>query len=415
MSFGMRIGLRGSPLRGLVGALVTLTLVPLGQAQQSNHARKETLVIGELAGRVDLRELTVPTRLGVFPVLGAGNGKPFQVINHTPRRLEVEFTRPGLLDTRNPRRLTFRFYENERALISALILDEVDFAVLENEASALEVAQSNRHFLPLPVLMPKNHVKLVCYNHRKPFLRSRAVRRALSYAIDHRAIIARFLGGKANLAVGPFDNDSPLYNSGMDDYRHDPRKALRLLAAEGWRDSDGDGILDRDGRRLSLQLLYLKGVILDAAIARQIKINLLEIGIDVQPRPLTRREINARLAAGDFDAVLMDYTFSEDIESLAEFFSAAGPHNYMGYQSTTFERYLRFFNEARDPDQKVTLVKSMQRVINQDQPVTFLYFKWWTHYLINTRRLANYRDVEDNKGRIRPFDEWILLDDRGRQ
>ncbi len=406
-AFGKKASVLGRVQRSLL-LLASLCFGLSASAQESNHHNKPTLVIGELIGRVDFRQMTIPTRYGTVLVFGTGNGKPFKVVTHNPTRLELEFYPSVLRKPGNPERIVYKFYENERALISALILDEVDFAMLENERSALEVTQSNPRFLPLPVLMPKNHVKLVIYNHRNPVLASRNVRQALSYAIDHRAVIRRLMDGKANLALGPFDNDSPLYNSHMESYKHSPRKAMQLLTEAGWRHQDGDGILDKNGKKLSFTLFYQKGLFLDAAVARQIKINLLEIGVEVNPKPLTLSEINDRLATHDFDAVLTQHTFAENIEALQAFFGRNGALNYMGYTSKTFEYYAKFFLETGNPQQKRTLIKSMQRVINQDQPVTFLYFKWWTHYLINTEKLANYRDLKDVKGRILPFDEWII-------
>ncbi|HEX9653161.1 MAG TPA: GxGYxYP domain-containing protein, partial [bacterium] len=71
----------------------------------------------------------------------------------------------------------------------------------------------------------------------------------------------------------------------------------------------------------------------------------------------------------------------------------------------TFENYLKFYHDVDDPSRKETLIKSMQGVINREQPATFLYFKWLTHYMINVNKFDNYRDV---RGGLRPFDEWIL-------
>ncbi|NIR51320.1 hypothetical protein GWO43_22295 [candidate division KSB1 bacterium] len=375
-------------------------------AQETNHRDGRTLVVGELLGRVDIREMKLPTTEGLFPVYGSGNHKPFHILDQTPNRVELEFNRAADILGNNPKRIAYKFYETERALISALILDEVDFAILESEESAAEVAKSNHHFLPLPVTMPSNKVKLICYNHRNAIFESSKVRMALAYAINHDRIIKKIiLGGKANLAYGPFDSDSPLYNSDMISYKYDPKKAIVLLAQEGWRDVNGDGIIEKNGVPFKFDFYYRKGLSLDEQISRQIKISLIQIGIEINPKPLTKIKLNNKLASHEFDAVLMDRTFEENVESLEAFFSDTGMKNYMGYHNSTFQNYLKFFHEAKDPDRKVTLIKGMQRVVNRDQPVTFLYFKWWTHYVINVQKFGNFRD---DRGRIRPFDEWII-------
>ncbi|MFQ6113468.1 MAG: ABC transporter substrate-binding protein [bacterium] len=356
-------------------------------------------------GRTDVREVKILTSQGYVPLLSVGNEKPFELIKNTPRQLVLQYHLTDSFESNNPNQIVYQFYESERALISALILDEVDFAILENEASALEVRKSNAHFLPLPRQMEPNTVKMICYNNRNDFLKSRKVRQALSYAINRDKIIKRLLGGKAYAAKGPFDSDSPLYTSGLESYSYDPKKAIRLLFEVGIVDSDRDGILDKSGKPLRFSLFYQKGLILDEAISRLIKIDLIKIGVDVNPKPLTKKEINDNLRSGTFEAVLMDHTFENNVQSLEDFFSADGSMNYPGYRSSIFETRSRFYHQTENPGTRKTLIKSMQIVVNEDQPVNFLYFKWNTHYMINIRKLDNYRD---SQGNIRPYEEWII-------
>ncbi len=385
-----------------------------GQDRASQFQRQ--VIVGDLVGRTDLRDLRIETSQGSFPIMSHGNGKPFVVFSRSSNEVVLQFySLRGLTDA-NPNTIIIRLYETERALISALILDEVDFAVLENEVSAIEASKSNSHFLPLPVQMIPNTVKLVAYNNRHPLLRSSKIRKAISYGIDHGYIIKKIiLGGKANIARGPFDDDSPLYNSGMKSYRYNPKMALQILAEEGWRDSNRDGVLDKNGEPFVLNLYYQKGLRIDVAVSRIIKINLIKLGIDVRPKPLAKSEMNDRLASGAFEAVLLDHTFENNIESLSDFLSEHGAMNYTGYRSATVENYIRFYHEATDPKRKKTLIKGIQSVVNEDQPVSFLYFKWLTHDLVNVEKFQNIRYTEGpRRGSIRPFEEWIFRQTDGR-
>ncbi len=378
-------------------------------AQSGNHQTARLIVVGDLVGRTDVRELQVPTRIGRMTLSASGNGKPFEIVNRTVQMLELQYHSTFPLDQNNPNKIIYKFYETERALISALILEEVDFAVLENEISAAEVSQANTHFLPYPLSMEPNTVKLIVYNHSNPILKTAKVRLALTYGINRDNIVKKIIfGGKADIARGPFDEKSPSYNPGMESYKFNPKIAIALLLESGWTDTDSDGILDKGGEPFRINLSYQKGLSIDEEISRQIKINLIKIGIDVVPRPVPKSRINDQLASGDFDAVLMDYTFEDKVESLQSFFSAIGENNFMGFRNSTLENYLKFYYELEDPARKATLLKSMQSVINREQPVTFLYFKWLTHYLINVNKFDNFRDVRDARGRLRPFDQWII-------
>ncbi|MFQ5824617.1 MAG: ABC transporter substrate-binding protein [bacterium] len=374
-------------------------------AQEHNHRNNRQLIIGDLVGRTDIRDTKILTKQGHVSIFDNGNQKPFELIKSTPKQLVLQYHLTDGFKFNNPIQIVYKFYETERALISALILDEVDFAILENEASALEVKKSNAHFLPLPRQMAPNTVKMICYNNRKDFLKIRKVRLALSYAIDRAQIIKRLIGGKANAAKGPFDSDSPLFKSGLYSYYYHPKKAIQLLFEAGVVDSDGDGIRDISGKPLRFNLYYQKGVILDEAISRLIKINLLKIGVDINPKPLTKSELNKHLDSKEFDAVLMDYTFENNFQKMENFFSSHGSMNYMGYRNRTFENYVKDYKETMNTKIRKNLLKSMQVVINNDQPVNFLYFKWNTHYMININKFDNYRD---KRGNIRPYEEWII-------
>ncbi len=367
------------------------------------------VVIGDLLGRTDVRNLKVLTSHGLFPVTTEGNGKPFSVFTRSDNRVVLRYHETENSDKVRPNTLIYKFYDTERALITALILEEVDVALLESEESALEVSRSNRHFLPYPLPMQPNTAKLIIYNHQSAPLDNVQIRSAISYGINHDYLIKKILGGKASIARGPFDDSSELYVSGLKSYKYNPRLALRILAEEGWHDSDRDGILDKNGSRLTLTLYYQKGLRIDETISRNIKINLIKLGIDVQPRPLSKRDLNDKLHTGDFQAVLTDHVFMESMESLYEFFAAKGQQNFARYRSRTLENYFRFYAETEEPQGRKTLIQSVQNVVNQDQPITFLYFKWLTHFVVNVEKFDNFRHTEGpGRGDVRPFEEWVF-------
>jgi len=393
-------------------ALLYLTISGglLGPYSRAAHAQVERqIVIGDLVGRTDVRELKILTKQGLLPVISVGNGKPFTVFKRSENRIVVRFHKSADIGRFNPNTIVFKSYTTERSLISALILDEVDAAELESEESAREVASSNGHFLPYPQPLPPNTVKMIIYNHRRAPFDNPEIRVALSYGINHGQLLKKVLGNKASIAKGPYDDASPLYASGLKSYKYKPRLALQNLHEAGWTDSDGDGILDKNGHPFTLTLFYPKGLRIDEAISRMVKINLIKLGIDVKPKPLSRRELNNKLVAGDFQAVLTDHVFKENIESLSAVFSADGEQNYSGYRSPKLENYFRFYNETDDRKQRKILIQGIQTVVNQEQPVTFLYFKWLTHYLVNVEKFDNFRHTEGpNRGNIRPFEEWII-------
>ena len=80
------------------------------------------------------------------------------------------------------------------------------------------------------------------------------VRRAITHALNRAQILEEYLYNYGKLSAGPV---SPLYKNAFDDsvqpLKYDPDMAQKMLSDAGWRDSDGNGILDKDGLEFSFE------------------------------------------------------------------------------------------------------------------------------------------------------------------
>ena len=74
----------------------------------------------------------------------------------------------------------------------------------------------------------------------------------MTMAIDRQRIIDQNLNGLGIEITGPFFKFSPAYDLSITPWPFDPLQAKQLLESEGWTDSDGDGILDKEinGKRV---------------------------------------------------------------------------------------------------------------------------------------------------------------------
>ena len=99
--------------------------------------------------------------------------------------------------------------------------------------------------------------RYIGWNQRKdgkptPFADAR-VRRAMTMLLNREEMCAQLMAGLATVATGPFNPLSPQYDPGVEPIAYDPEGAKALLAEAGFRDGDGDGVLeDPDGQALPL-------------------------------------------------------------------------------------------------------------------------------------------------------------------
>jgi len=372
----------------------------------SRNAARNLITIGELSGRTDTEELIRADYAQSYFISNAQRLSDLRLIQNSRRLLlfEVPTLSAGIS---NPSvRVRYQFFDSEWSLISALILEEIDFARLISEESAREIAKSNHSIHILSELLPKHTVTMVVFNCRLPNFSAKNVRHALSYAIDKHEIINKLLKMRADIAKGPYNRDFEAYESSLDEFRYNPKRAVRLLKENGWNDQNNDGILeDAAGNPLKINLIYQKGLTLEEELIRWIKINWNQIGVDVKPLPLDYSQYQKKLQTGEFDAALINYQFQEDIESMRRFFSKDGARNITGYSSGKVENYIRLYQRLNVKSRQKILFQGIQKTINEDQPVIFLYFKWLVFNFVNRNRIEDYLDADGN---LRPLNEWKI-------
>jgi ABC-type transport system substrate-binding protein len=374
---------------------------------QVRMASRSTLIVGLLKGESDYRTVELATSEGAFPVFGFGNSRPFETVESSETRILVKLKTHGREDGIYPDKIEYRFFDNERSLVTAIILDEVDYARIDGASSAEEIARHNRRYRVQPLPPPHYTVALIAFNYSNNILRSKNLRQALAYGINRKEIYQRNLTvSGADIIRGPFDEDSDNVAPGMNDYDYNPKKAIALLRSDGWRDTDQDNILDRDGQPLRFQLLFQDGLTVEEQVVRQIKIDWLRLGIDVQPVGVSATDLNDKRRAGKFDAVLMKQRFEETPASLEAFFGDGMGGGYLRYVNANFNHVLQFCKRLKDGEARRPSLQRLQVILNDEQAATFLYSQWNTYYIINHAKFDNYMSFANRQ--LKPFLEWRL-------
>ncbi|MDD9304178.1 MAG: hypothetical protein HUK40_18250 [Desulfobacter sp.] len=111
------------------------------------------------------------------------------------------------------------------------------------------------------------------------------VRQALAMAVDVNGIVENILEGAA---VAPKGYLAPAVFGFKDmeldkRFPYNPKKAKALLAEAGWKDTDKDGILDKNGKKLTIKFLGAKGrYLMDAEVCEAAQAMFKAIGVDAQ-------------------------------------------------------------------------------------------------------------------------------------
>ena len=144
------------------------------------------------------------------------------------------------------------------------------------------------------------------YNLENPLFQDARVRRALTYAIDKQEIVDVVLLGLGEPANVPYKPGTFWVNENVPVLGYDPDRARALLAEAGWSDSDGDGLLDKDGKSFSFDIITNQGNELREKTATIIQHRLKAIGVEVGVRIIEWSAfINNFIDKKDFEAVVL--------------------------------------------------------------------------------------------------------------
>ena len=215
------------------------------------------------------------------------------------------------------------------------------------------------------------------FNLQNPMFADRRVRQALAYAVNKEELIDGVLLGLGKEASGPFKPETWQYNPDVKRYPYDPKRALELLAEAGWRDTDGDGILDKKGQRFEFELLVNQGNEVRAKTAEIAQRRLAEVGISVKIRVIEwaafiKEFINKRR----FDAVILGWTIPMDPDLHDVWHSSkTGPSelNFISYKNEEVDTLLERGRSTFDRKERKRCYDRIQEIMAEDQPYIFLY------------------------------------------
>jgi ABC-type dipeptide transport system, periplasmic component len=215
------------------------------------------------------------------------------------------------------------------------------------------------------------------YNLKSPLFKEKYVRQAISYAINKEEIIQGVLLGLGRVATGPFTPNTWAYNPRVKKYPYNPQKARCLLAEAGWKDTDGDGILDKNGKPFAFEIITNQGNELRAKCAEIIQRRLADIGISVKIRIIEwaafiKQFINKRR----FDATILGWTVPLDPDIYDVWHSSKiGPAelNFISFKNNEVDVLLEKGRSTFDRNERKRCYDRIQDILAEEQPCTFLY------------------------------------------
>jgi peptide/nickel transport system substrate-binding protein len=309
-------------------------------------------------------------------------------------------------------RLVFRFIQNDDASLQALKARQLDALWLSTEQWEHQTNDPEflKNFEKLKYLrVDAGYAYIGWNNRRKPFDDVR-VRSAMSYCMPRELIIEKIFYNLRELVNGPFSPHSKQSNKSLPQWPFDPAKGRALLEEAGFKDTNNDGILDRDGKPLQFNLMMPSGSPQYEQILALFQDELSKIGVKMNIDPYEWSVFTDRLDQRNYDACILGWSGGIESDPFQIWHSSSYENkgsNHIGYSNPEADRLIVEARAEFDEDKRNAMYQKFHEIIYRDQPYTFLFTG--PTLMARSKRLQN---VQIDKLGVDFKEWWIRASDR---
>ena len=306
-------------------------------------------------------------------------------------------------------RVEYKVLADVNTHVAQLLTGELSIFALDDQA-ALSRLEAARDIEIVPAYTPRFF--WIALNQENDLFTDVKVRRGMLHAIDRPYIIETVLNGYGTPAdAGISPAMQYYYNSDVPRYEYDPERAARLFAEAGWEDSDGDGVLDKNGTPFSF--LFEVGIQGNLVrIGQIVQQQLREAGLDARFETLEwNTMIQKNVIRRDYDMILNWWRYPADPDLLPYFHSstAGTGYNIPGYRDSRLDELLEAGSTIADPEERRGIYLELQNYMAETLPYLFLWYPMETAV-----RRANLEGVPESLGfgdSLHYIDEWWISGD----
>jgi peptide/nickel transport system substrate-binding protein len=224
---------------------------------------------------------------------------------------------------------------------------------------------------------PASMYTFLGYNLLNPLFQDRRVRQAITSAINKDEIIHGVLLGMGRVAHGPYKPGTWAYNPHIKDFDYNPKRAKTLLAEAGWRETNGDGILIKNGKPFQFTVLTNQGNNERIKMAVIIQQRLKKIGIDMKIRVIEWASfVTNFIDTRKFEAVLLGFGIGQDPDIYDIWNSqktGLKELNFISFKNSEVDQLLETGRRTFDIEQRKRCYYRIQDILAEEQPCTFIY------------------------------------------
>lgn len=304
-----------------------------------------------------------PVASGPFVLESWTRGTEMRLVRNENYRTNLPFVEnkgPVLIDE-----IVTRFIPDPFTLVAELEAGNIDI-VHGVPSSAVATLQANPD-IEITAL-PSPGMQALFYDTMRAPFNDLSFRQALAAAIN-RDVLVQVLEGTvtpqyAFIAEAMVSYDPEIYTYGQEQLAYNVEAARQILTDAGYIDSDGDGIVEKDGSPVSLEFLVASDDAKQIATSVVIQAMLQEVGIGVEIAQFEQGFIYDRLANHDYDLAVAGYMWW-DPDIMIYRFTDAGS-NWANYDNAAVTELLNEGRTIVDAAARRSTYSEAQRLLIDD-------------------------------------------------
>ncbi len=223
-----------------------------------------------------------------------------------------------------------------------------------------------------------NSYRYIGFNLRLDKFKDKRVRQALWYGLNLKDFINTQWEGFADKCLCPISPVSWAYPdvSELNQYDYDPAKAAELLKEAGWEDTDGDGILDKDGEKLSIVWTSYNDVDWPLNLIAVAKENWGALGVELEGNLMEFSAVaNLVYDKQEFEMYNMGWSLSADpdpSEIFGEQADILGGYNSVGFRNERANEIFKLGRQEYNQEKRAALYQEWAKIANEEVPYIFV-------------------------------------------
>lgn len=255
-------------------------------------------------------------------------------------------------------------------------LDMIGAAEHHSSLPYIEIAKLREDPNLVVMLHSYGRYQLIRFNSKKEPFNDVRVRKALNYGLDRESMVQKLFSGIPKPAYRITDPRFKWGPANIDEkyYQYNPDKAKRLLAEAGWVDTDGDGLLNKDGKPFTCELIVPRGEANADVVAPFMQSELKKLGISMNIIMLESGAAGKLRDEGKYD---MYVAHSGNLPSVAGNIQIGGQYHAggwsHGYQNDTLYKLIEKAWTTPDEAEWRALCDQIWEILHEEAPGIPLY------------------------------------------